>query len=157
MNDPHLLYFEDIVAGARYDIKTTYKVSKEEIIAMASKWDPQPFHIDEEQAKSSIFGGLVASSTHIFPIFCWLGQQGERNLAAASALGFDKIRLYAPVRPGDELSYYYTFISTRESSSRPGLGIVVAEGVISNQLGEKIFTGEVASMVYKRPIVGGSN
>jgi acyl dehydratase len=142
-----LKYYEDYVLGKTLNIPVTYTVTEEEIISMASKWDPQPFHIDREAAKESIFGGLVASSAHIIPIFIWLGQQEGIRTAAVSALGFEDMRPLAPIRPGDVLSYQYECTEKRLSRSRPGIGIVKCTGRMSNQHGELVFVGTVASLV----------
>jgi acyl dehydratase len=144
------IFYEDYVIDQRVDIEVRYRVSREEIIEMGKRWDPQPFHIDEQAAKNSIFGGLVASSAHIFPIFVWLGQQSDRDVAALSALGFDKLRLYAPIRPGDELSYYYYCAEKRLSNSKPHCGIIRCVSEMHNQRGELVFSGEVASLIATR-------
>ncbi len=144
------IYYEDYIVDENIDIPVTYSVTKEEIVEMASRWDPQPFHIDEEAANNSMFGGLVASSAHIFPIFVWLGQQGGRDVAALSALGFDKMRLHAPLRPGDQISYQYHCVEKRLSKSKPHCGIVRSVSTMRNQRGEKVFTIEVVSLIATR-------
>ena len=151
-----LKFYEDYVVDKTIHIPVTYRVSEEEVISMASKWDPQPFHIDKEAAKQSIFGGLVASSAHIIPIFIWLGQQEGVKTAAVSALGFEQMKPLLPVRPGDELSYKYECIEKRLSKSRPGIGIVKCEGRMYNQQGELVFSGTVASLVRMRSEAGHS-
>ncbi len=89
-------YLEDYVVGEEVKIPAEYVVPKDEVIAIATKWNPQPYHIDEEAAKASIFGGLTASAAHVFSIYCWLTQQGE-----------DQGSFYLPMtattegRPGD--------------------------------------------------------
>ena len=143
-------YYEDYVLGKTLDIPVTYAVTEEEIIQMSAKWDPQPFHMDKEAAKESIFGGLVASSAHIIPIFIWLGQQEGIKTAAVSALGFEEMKPLAPIRPGDVLSYQYECIEKRLSRSRPGVGIVKCMGRMYNQKKELVFTGTVASLVKTR-------
>jgi len=149
-----LKYYEDYALNKTLHIPVTYTVSEEEIISMAEKWDPQPFHIDREAAKNSIFGGLVASSAHIIPIFIWLGQQEGIKTAAVSALGFEQMKPLLPIRPGDVLSYKYECTDKRLSKSRPGVGIVKCEGRMYNQQGEMVFTGTVASLVTMRTETG---
>lgn len=145
-----LKYYEDYILDREIVIPVTYPVSESEVVEMASKWDPQPFHTDKEAAKQSIFGGLVASSAHIIPIFIWLGQQEGVRTAAVSALGFEEMRPLLPIRPGDVLSYRYACTEKRPSKSRPGIGIVKCEGRMYNQKGELVFTGRVASLVKMR-------
>lgn len=147
--DDHI-HFEDYVVGKIVNIEQRYTVTEEEIIGMATKWDPQPFHIDPVAAQASIFGGLVASSAHAFPIFVYLGQQQPRKVAAISALGFDKLRFSTPIRPGDQLRYEYCCLEKRHSGSRPYAGIVRCEGRLINQRDEVVFSGEVASLVQRR-------
>lgn len=146
------IHFEDYEEGKVMHIDKRYVVTEEEIISMAQKWDPQPFHVDPVAARDSIFGGLVASSAHAFPIYVWLGQQGGRKVAAISALGFDKLRFVSPIRPGDELRYEYSCLEKRLSASRPFAGIVCCEGRLYNQRNELVFSGEVASLVQRRHI-----
>lgn len=144
--------FEDYVVGEVMHIAQRYVMTEAEIISMAQKWDPQPFHVDPVAAKESIFGGLVASSAHAFPIFVYLGQQSGKKVAAISALGFDKIRFTNPMRPGDELRYEYCCLEKRVSTSRPYAGIVRCESRLINQRDEVVFSGEVASLVRRRTV-----
>ena len=149
-----LKYYEDYALQKTIHIPVTYRVTEEEIISMATKWDPQPFHIDKQAAIESIFGGLVASSAHIIPIFIWLGQQEGIKTAAVSALGFEEMKPLLPIRPDDELSYQYECTEKRLSRSRPGVGIVKCVGRMYNQKGEMVFTGTVASLVAMRTETG---
>lgn len=144
------IHFEDYEVGKVMHIEKRYEVTQDEIISMAQKWDPQPFHVDPVAAQDSIFGGLVASSAHAFPIFVYLGQQGGRGVAAISALGFDKLRFSSPIRPGDSLRYEYCCLEKRVSASRPFAGVVCCEGRLINQRDEIVFSGEVASLVQRR-------
>ena len=144
--------FEDYVVGEVIHIAQRYVMTEEEIISIAQKWDPQPFHVDPVAAKDSIFGGLVASSAHAFPIFVYLGQQSGKKVAAISALGLDKIRFSHPMRPGDSLRYEYCCLEKRISASRPNAGVVRCEGRLINQYEEVVFSGEVASLVRRRDV-----
>ncbi len=146
------IHFEDYIVGEVLHIEKRYVVTEEEIISMGRKWDPQPFHVDPIAARDSIFGGLVASSAHAFPIYVHLGQQGDRKVAAISALGFDKLRFASPIRPNDSLRYEYSCLEKRVSGSRPFAGIVRCEGRMYNQRDELVFSGEVASLVQRRHI-----
>ena len=133
-------YYEDSVVGSEIIPLARYEVTKEEIIEQGKRWDPQPFHVDERAAESSIFGGLVASSAHLFSIAVWFGSKFPEEWAAVSALGFDQVKLHVPVRPGDVLTYRARCVGMRPSNSRPGCGIVEYQGEVLNQNGEVVFS-----------------
>ena len=96
------LFFEETEVG---NTRTggPYFVSKDEIIEFAKKYNPQPFHIDEQVAARSVFAGLTASSAHTFSILILLLTKTEPSLRILAGLGWDELRLPIPVRPGDEL------------------------------------------------------
>jgi acyl dehydratase len=93
-------YFEDLEVG---DTRKAgpYFVSKDEIIQFAKQFDPRPFHIDEEAAARSVFGGLSASAGHTFAIFIFLTDRYQPPFRALAGLGYDELRLPNAVRPGD--------------------------------------------------------
>ncbi len=146
-----IMYFEDVEVGNKRIKAVTYQVKKEEIIGFARQWDPRSFHIDEEAAVSSIFGGLVACSAHIFSILSWFATHGQRRVASMAALGFDKLRMQHPVRPGDTLSCYFTCLEKRESQSKQDRGIVRTLATIFNQKNIEVFSAIVTTMVAKHP------
>jgi acyl dehydratase len=147
-------YFEDYVAGMgeEWVHKGRYTVTEAEIREVGERWDPQPFHIDPIAAEASPFGGLVASSVHLFAMMTAI-QTGpdDEPTAAVSALGFDNVRLHAPARPGDELSARGKALEGRASRSRPELGIVRSLAELINQRGEVVFSREAAFLVQRRP------
>ena len=146
-------YFEDFSIGTVDHKGGAYLVTEAEIIEMAERWDPQPFHTDPVAAADTMFGGIVACSAHVFAISCSLHSKvpATEKVAAVSALGFDKLRLHAPVRPGDELRARSTVVELRRSRSRPGVGIVSSSGELLNQRDEVVFSLESAAMVRCRP------
>lgn len=139
-------YFEDFNVGDSKVFKDTYVFSEEEIIEVGNRWDPQPFHIDKEAAKASEFGGLVASSAHIFAAFVRIGAI-EEAAAAVSALGFNKVRMLLPVRPGDALNKTEKVLEARLSNSRPGCGILNMLIEMHNQKQELVFSTESAFII----------
>jgi acyl dehydratase len=148
---PAVRYYEDFVPGETATSQGSYVVTEAEIREVGERWDPQPFHVDPLAAARSAFGGLVASSVHLFAIRVALGTGStEEPTAAVSALGFDKLRLHAPVRPGDELRVRSTTIDRRVSSSRPGLGIVRSRSELVNQRDEVVWSDESAFLVERR-------
>lgn len=146
-----IVYFEDIEVGQKWVKSMRYQVGKEEIIEFARRWDPRYFHVDPEAAVSSVFGGLVACSAHIFSILSWFGTHGERRTASMAALGFDDLHMRRPVRPGDTLSCSFTYLEKRESKSKQDRGIVRTSASLSNQQDIEVFSAVITTMVAKRP------
>ena len=144
------IYFEDIEL---HDKKTAgkYSVTKEEVIEFARKWDPQPFHVDEEAAKATQFGGLIASASHTVAISFWLLNRAGKGIAAISGLGWDKMHPPHPVHPGDRLSLSMECIEKRESRSKPDRGILRHKIRVTNQNGIPVSTFETTTLVKRRP------
>ncbi len=118
------LYFEDLVPGRVFDLGTTL-VDRDEMLAFARRFDPQPFHVDEEAGKASIFGGLTASGW--FTAALWMRAYADGVLARAASLGSpggEEIAWPAPVFAGDELRATMEVVEARRSRSRPDLGLV---------------------------------
>ena len=145
-----IMYFEDIEVGQKRVKSVTYQVKKEEIIEFASHWDPRSFHLDEKAAVSSVFGGLVACSAHIFSILSWFATHGKRRSASMAALGFDELRMRHPVRPNDTLSCTFTYLEKHESRSKQDRGIVRTMASLSNQQSIEVFSAIITTMVAKR-------
>ena len=147
----NIMYFEDIEVGQKKVKSEAYKVKKEEVIEFARHWDPRSFHLDEAAAVSSVFGGIVACSAHIFSILSWFATHGKRRTASMAALGFDKLRMHYPVRPNDTLSCTFTYLEKHESRSKQDRGIVRTLASLSNQQNTEVFSAIVTTMVAKRP------
>ncbi len=143
-------YFEDFNVGDSKTFKDTYTFTEEEIIEVGQRWDPQPFHVDKEAAKQSMFGGLVAASTHVFAAYCRIGVM-ELPTAAVSALGFNNLKMLTPVRPGDVLRKTETVLEARLSNSRPDCGILSMQADLHNQRNELVFTAETAFIIRCKP------
>jgi acyl dehydratase len=128
-------YFEDLEIGLKVTFLDQYDVTEEEIIEVGVRWDPQPYHTGKEKAQAFIFGGLVASSSHIFSMFSRIGHDPideENTIAAATAMGFTNLKWHNPVRPNDIIKATYEIASIRESKSKPDLGIVGMEHTLFN-------------------------
>jgi acyl dehydratase len=135
------VYFEDCTVGDQHR-SIALAIDKAEIIDFASKWDPQPWHIDEELAKQSMFGGLTACSAHIFSLFCMVSQQwenGEQQQVLAS-LGFDEMRMLKPLYAGDRVYCRNTIELARASRSKDDRGIVATRCELINQKDEVVFS-----------------
>lgn len=151
-SDGQPFYYDDYVVGDEHPC-ASYVVERDEVIAFASKWDPQPWHLDEQAAKESWFGGLTACSAHIFSIFCITSQQwqsGVRQMAIAG-LGFDQMRMHKPVYVGDTLHCVSEVVEKRESKSNPAGGICTCLGKLVNQDGEVVFSVRASTMMMKDP------
>ncbi|MES1242945.1 MAG: MaoC family dehydratase [Acidobacteriota bacterium] len=145
------LFFEDFRPG---DIQETgsLTVTKEEIVAFAKQFDPQPFHIDEDAARRSPFGGLIASGWHsaalcMRMIVSMLGP-GSGSLGSP---GVDELRWLKPVRPGDELSVRVEVLEAVPSRSKPDRGLVRFHYTMRNQNGEDVMTMIALGLVLRRP------
>jgi acyl dehydratase len=144
------IYFEDIVIGAvtSYGPRT---ITRQEIIAFASEFDPQPMHLDEEAAKKTMLGGLSASGWHSCAIMMRLLYDGFLvNAASMGAPGIDEMKWLKPVRPGDALSVRLTVLDKREPKSRPDLGFVQYRCEMLNQHGEVVLESVYPGMFAKR-------
>jgi acyl dehydratase len=118
------LTFEDFTPGRVFDLGTTV-VDRDEMLAFARRFDPQPFHVDEEAGKASIFGGLTASGW--FTAALWMRAYADGVLARTASLGSpggEEIAWPAPVFAGDELRATMEVVEARRSRSRPNLGLV---------------------------------
>jgi acyl dehydratase len=147
-----VLYFEDFPVG-QVDLRpATHVVTEEEIRQVGEQWDPQPFHVDPVAAEASVFGGLVASTVHLFGIVTILGHRRRTEpVAAVSSLGVRRMDNHAPVRPGDVLVSRATVLEARLSKSRPGLGVITNLAELTNQRDEVVFSCEIAYLIECRP------
>jgi acyl dehydratase len=144
------LYFEDIELGRRSDVGR-YLLTREESVAFAQRWDPQPFHVDEDAAARSIYGGLTASSLHLFAICTRLFFDWEERIAILAMLGKDAVRFPSPARPGEELRYATTCTDKRESRSKLDRGIVTLSDELRNPRGDIVLAQQVSLLVSRRP------
>ncbi|WP_255151294.1 MaoC family dehydratase [Halorarius halobius] len=116
-------YFEDLEVGDSREFGS-YEVTKEEVVEFAEQYDPQPFHVDEEKAEESLFGGLIASGWHTAAMTMRMLVENVMNDSKASgAVGVDELRWKQPVRPGDTLTAE-TEILEKEPNYMPGMGLV---------------------------------
>jgi acyl dehydratase len=136
-------YFEDMVIGARTHASRTYKVTREEVIEFAMKYDPQPFHLDDDAAKTTFFGRLSASGWHTGAMVMRMMVDTWKDTEPSAGLGspgIDELRWVKPVYPGDELSVEIELIDKRRSKSRPDMGLTKTRQTVTNQNGEVVMT-----------------
>jgi acyl dehydratase len=145
-------FFEDFVVGEVSKPKGRVRVDKNDIIAFARQYDPQPFHLDEEAGRNSIFGGLVASGWHTAALTMSLVARSEfRPVGGTIGLGFDGLRWPIPVHPGDELRIESEVLEMRPSKSRPDRGLMKTRTRTFNQHGEVVQELIANAMVPRRP------
>jgi acyl dehydratase len=143
-----LVYFEDVRVGQTQRFGR-YAVTREEIIEYARQFDPQPFHVDEEAAKRSMFGGLIASGWHTGAMFIrMVCDHAITGAATTGALGFDDLKWIKPVRPGDILSVETRIAEKIDLPSRHAVGTVKVESRVLNQRDEAVMT--LTSLVLYR-------
>ncbi|MCY0997213.1 MaoC family dehydratase [Myxococcus sp. MISCRS1] len=142
-------YFDDFQPGEASEAGP-YVVSREEIIAFAKQFDPQPFHLSDEGGREGIFGGLIASGWHTASICHKLAV--EHLLSKTASLGspgLDELRWLKPVRPGDALTARFEVLSTTPSRSKADRGAIKFRFEVRNQHGEVVMT-EVANALFAR-------
>ena len=132
--------FDDFQPGQVYELGSKL-VTEEEIVAFAQQFDPQPFHLDPEAAKESVFGGLIASGWHTGAM--WMRLYVDSLLGGASgqgSSGVEELRWLAPVRPGDTLSGRLIVLEVASSDSHPERGTIRIRGEMENQEGVTVMS-----------------
>ena len=145
-----IYYWEDFAVGETVEIGTKH-VTRDEIIAFASEFDPQPFHLDEEAAKASILGGLCASGWHSCAMVMRMMCDGFLlETASLGAPGVEEARWSKPVYVGDRLTAKATCLASRASASRPAMGLIQFLWEAFNQKGELVASLRSWSMLQRR-------
>ena len=148
--DARFLYFEDFEPGEVFELGER-TLSREEIIAFAREYDPQPFHVDEVAAEGSAFGGLIASGWHTGSVFMRLYADALLSRAAAmGSPGVEELRWLKPVRPGDTLTARVTVLGTTPSARDPKRGTVHLFAEVDNQRGETVITMKARGLFARR-------
>ena len=144
-------YLEDFAVGQTY-VSGRIKVDEDRIKAFAAEFDPQPFHMDEEAARGSIFGGLAASGWHTAALTMRLLVESELKPAGGIiGASFDEFRWPLPVRPGDKLHLDIEVLDVRPSKSRPTQGMIKVRTTTKNQNGEAVQVSVGNLVVPRRP------
>jgi acyl dehydratase len=148
-------WWEDFPVGQVREFGAT-RVTREAIIDFARQFDPQPFHLDDAAAKTTLFGGLCASGWHT----CAMAMRmmcDEYLLQSASlgSPGLDRLRWLKPVFPGDVLRVRHTVGDARVMTSKPHVGLIQSQWQVLNQNDETVLTMEGWSMFRRRSHAGG--
>jgi acyl dehydratase len=129
------LSFEDFKPG-HFGSFGPRRVTREEILAFAAEFDPQPMHLDEEAAKASMLKGLSGSGWHLCSIVMRMMFDGFiGRTASLGSPGVNELRWLAPLRPGDDLTIDVEVTEARVSRSRPATGLVMFKVVVRNAAG----------------------
>ncbi|MEX0901863.1 MAG: MaoC family dehydratase [Pseudohongiellaceae bacterium] len=145
-----MLYLEDLKVGDTFHSET-YTLGEEEIKTFASQYDPQPFHLDAEAAKTSLFGGLVASGWHTAAVTMRLFVTGGLPLANGMIGTGGEISWPRPTWPGDTLQVHTTLLDIAPSRSKPDRGTITVRSETRNQNGEPVQILVVKVIVFRKP------
>jgi acyl dehydratase len=152
------MWYEDILLGETRELGS-YTFTEDEIVAFAKRYDPQPFHIDPEAAKHSLFGGIIASGWHTAAIWMKLAiAMRARDAAAGVNLarsgvspGFENMRWHKPVRAGMTLFYSTTPVEKVDLKSRPEWGLIKTRNEARDEAGDLVFSFVGKGLVARKP------
>ena len=147
-----MIYWEDVEVGA-VERFGAYAVTREEVLAFARAYDPQPFHLDDEAAAQSLFGRLSASGWHTcaMTMRMLVDHVAETNMASLGSPGIDDLRWLKPVHPGDTLSVEIEILEKRPLESRPDVGLHKSRTSVFNQDGVEVMRFTSNMMSRRRP------
>jgi len=156
-------FFEDLEIGQRREVGS-FTFTADGIKKFAAQFDPQRFHLDEEEGRKSLFGGLAASGWHVASVCMKLIVADAQRLARDAVArgetvavwgpspGFRELRWIQPVLAGDTISFASEVESRRASDSRPEWGILQIRNTGTNQRGELAFSFLATAFVPRRKI-----
>ena len=157
-----MTYLEEVPLGNKREIGR-HTFTAEEIKAFAQSYDPQAFHLDEEAAKRSHFGALVASGWHTAAVCMRFLVENRRRIVAEETAagrpiatwgpspGFRDLKWLKPVYAGDTITYASEPFEIRPSASRPGWGLLFSRNTGVNQRGELVYSFIGSAFVERRP------
>ncbi|MBN8838975.1 MAG: MaoC family dehydratase [Sphingomonadales bacterium] len=145
-------YFEDIAVGAKSSFGN-YPVTRDEVVAFAQKYDPQPFHLSDEAAAATHFGRLSASGWHTCAMVMSMlvDNLKKHRQAGLGSPGVDELRWLKPVYPGDTLRCETEVLEKRRSQSRPEMGIFKSRLTVFNQHDVAVMSMISNGLIRTRP------
>ncbi len=146
-----LQHLDDLVVGQRFG-SGRVTIEAQDIERFAAEFDPQPFHMNEQEAKETLFQGLAASGWHTAALTMRLLVKSDfRPAGGVVGASFDELRWPRPVRPGDELNVETEVLEVRPSKSRPDQGMVKVRVTTFNQKHEivQMYVGNLVVKQYK--------
>ncbi|THD34866.1 MAG: MaoC family dehydratase [Sphingomonas sp.] len=144
-------YYEDLIVGSKANFGR-YEVTRDEVIAFAEKYDPQPFHLSDEAAAGTFFGRLSASGWHTAAMTMRMTVEHfrEHRQAGLGSPGIDELKWLRPVYPGDTLRCESELLDKRLSASRPGMGITKGRTTVFNQHDQPVMTFVANGLIRTR-------
>ncbi len=142
-------FFDDLVVGERFESYWS-RIDADEIVRFASEFDPQIQHLDEEGAKASRFGGLIASGAHTFALWARLNIEVNGDVAWIAGVGFEHFRLPNPLRAGVDFQARSELLAARVSGSDPTRGVTTHLHSLWTRDGLCLFTAESIALVERR-------
>jgi acyl dehydratase len=147
---PQNRYFEDYIAGSVHEFGSMV-VDEQEVIDFGKRFVPLSYHTDREAAKTSIYGGLIASGWHTAALMMRLYTDNYLSqVANLGSPGVDELRWDKPVFPGDELSIRVTVLEARRSTTKPDRGILRSYIEVLNQKHEVVMSLKSVNFVRRR-------
>ena len=147
-----MIYFEDLEVGARTEFGS-YEVTREEVLEFARKYDPQPFHLSDEEAAKTHFGRIAASGWHTAAMTMAVIARHvvKHEQAGLGSPGIDELRWRKPVYPGDTLHVRGEIIEKTPSRSRPDMGSFRTHTTVTNQDSDVVMTFTSIVLIRRRP------
>lgn len=145
-------YWEDIVVGTKSAFGS-YRVTREEVVEFAAKYDPQPFHLSDEAAAETYFGRLSASGWHTGAMTMRMmvdNMKSSEGHAGLGSPGIDELRWKKPVYPGDTLRVETEIVAKTRSRSRPEMGSINSHATVYNQHDDVVMTLKSIGLVRLR-------
>ena len=144
-------YYEDLIVGQVQKFGR-YEVTLEEVLDFAGKYDPQPFHLSDEEAAKTHFGRISASGWHTCAMTMRMvvDNMGKLQQASLGSPGIDEIRWLKPVYPGDVLTCESELLEKRRSKSKPEVGITKSATRVFNQNGDLVMSHVANGMIRVR-------
>ena len=147
-----MIYFEDLVVGSE-TIFGSVEVTREEVIEFAGRYDPQPFHLSDEEAAKTHFGRIAASGWHTAAMVMSViaRKVTEEEQAGLGSPGIDELRWKKPVYPGDTLTVRGKIVEKTPSRSKPEIGSFRTETIVTNQDDEVVMSFTSIVLIRRRP------
>ena len=149
----YMIYFEDLEVGSDTYFGS-YEVTREEVLEFARRYDPQPFHLSDEEAAKTHFGRIAASGWHTcaMTMSMLVAHMGIEPQASLGAAGVDELRWLKPVYPGDTLRVETEVLERRPSQSRPEMGSLKSQTTVFNQHDEPVMRFTALVLIKRRPV-----